>query len=1068
MDLPVSRTKIVLPRRRPEWLSRPRLIDLFYELLEYKLILVSAPAGYGKTTLMVNVGHELDLPACWLALDELDQDLSRFYSYLIASLAERFPDLGARAQAELQGQTSLDPDRLATVLAGEIYDRAREHFLLVLDDYHLVERSDPVRAFISRFIQLADENLHVALLSRTLPSLPDLTLMVGRSQVGGLSFRELAFETAEIEAWIGQTYQEQISPELAASLFEQTEGWITGLLLSAQSHWQGMSDRLRVAQASGVDLSSYLMDQVFDQQPDIRRCFLMQTSLMEEFNPVLCQRVLGEPPPGATWQALTEEVFHNNLFIQPLGDGWLRYHHLFRDFLQAEFARRHPAEYRRIYCTLAEVYAEEKAWEKSREIFQRLGDQSAVAALIERASPTLAQTGRYQTLAAWLDALPHSLLGSRPGLLSLRGMVAVTLGETAQGMELLERAVGLAEGREPQKELADSLIRRGLANLNTGRYLQALEDARHSLEALGQVDAGSQADALRLSGLTLRRLGHSRDAVEKLEQARRLYLQLGDDSQAAAAQLELGTLYRAAGEYDRAAEAYTAALNYWQQTGGLVRMAVVLNNLGVLNHARGNYLEAASSFENAVQTALRCGSMQTEMLALASLGDLYADLQADQAALDAYRQARQGAQRLSDHFLLFHLDLGEALIFARLYGPAGGAAQLLETARRSLDRSRSDVEQASYLIARGQILLDNNPAEARQALQEAGLIFAASDLPAETARTELYLSIAEHLAGNPDSVEPHLIRMMDKFLSPIYRQPLIAAASRFRAALVRIEADRRPDLRLEELLAAIDEFETRLPGLRRSLRRQQLSIPFAAPHLKIEGLGASRVFVDGREITSSDWQTQRAHDLFFLLLDSPDGRSREKIETVFWPDAEPGRLKFNFKKTKYRVRRLFPEDPLEFDGERYHFNRRFDYEYDVEELERCAGLAYQAGSDSERRQALQAVVDLYKGEYLPEVEGTWPQQRRSALLRLYVEAGLELARFAAGQADYERVVTLCLKLLTHDRCLEEGHRLAMQAYAGLGNSVNVQRQFELCTTFLDHDLGLSPSDETVQLYRRLI
>ena len=173
MAITITRTKIIVPRRRKDLLTRERLNILLDDLLDYKLLIITAPAGYGKTSLLVDWTQKNELPVCWFALEPLDSDLTRFISYLIASIARVFPKFGWQSQASLANydNTEFNVDKILTAIVNDAYENIKEHFVLILDDFHTVDGSDKINDFINRFVNEIDENCHLIIASRTLLSL---------------------------------------------------------------------------------------------------------------------------------------------------------------------------------------------------------------------------------------------------------------------------------------------------------------------------------------------------------------------------------------------------------------------------------------------------------------------------------------------------------------------------------------------------------------------------------------------------------------------------------------------------------------------------------------------------------------------------------------------------------------------------------------------------------------------------------------------------------------------------------------------------------------------------------
>ena len=388
-EYPVSRTKVIVPSLRPEFLHRARLLAQFDDLLDRKLILVSAPAGYGKTSLLVDFARNAAIPVCWLSLDGLDRDPTRFFAYLIAAIEERFPKFGSQSMAVLKGLVSLEKDteRLLATIVNEIDSLIDQHFALVVDDYQFIDSFADVRNLFSRFVYLAGENCHIILASRRLPNLPDITSLVAKQQVGGFDLEQLAFRADEIHSFFEKNYRLNLSEEAVEELMHQTEGWITGLVLSAYDPAQVVPDMTHAARIAGVDLAGYFDQQILTTQTLEMRKFLLETSLLEDFDLDLCEAVFGE----GDWKKLLKLVRQANLFALPVGPGgkWLRYHPLFREFLQQRLREEQPEQVDAILLRLAQAYKASHEWEKAHAIYQKWGDQNLLADLLEVAGRPL-------------------------------------------------------------------------------------------------------------------------------------------------------------------------------------------------------------------------------------------------------------------------------------------------------------------------------------------------------------------------------------------------------------------------------------------------------------------------------------------------------------------------------------------------------------------------------------------------------------------------------------------------------------------------------------------------------
>ena len=763
-EIPISRTKIIVPEARADLLSRTRLLDLIYQLLDKKLSLISAPAGYGKTSALVDFAHQSDFPVCWLSLDTLDRDPQRFIGYFIAALSQRFPNFGGQAKTLLGEITSFEPiqlENLVVTLVNDLYEHTREHFVVILDDYHLVDYVEEIQHFINRFIQLVDENCHLIISSRTLIPLPDLPLMVARQQVDGLSNLELAFQANEIQALFEKNYHTNLSKSAAQALEKESEGWITGLQLSNMAIQQGATNLPRITRTSGVGLFEYFAHQILDQQSKGMRDFLLRTSLLGEFDPTFCETILSRfaPEPQA-WSELINAVLQKNLFAISVGEGekWIRYHHLFQDFLQTVLTQEEPKLVDAIFYRLAETHTDQGEWEKAYHIYLELEDFESLGKLVEKAGTSLLQNGRLLTLRSWLDNLPERLRQSEPGLLSLEGLVICMLGNVTKGLSLLNQAETSFRASENTIGLARALVRRTTAHQYQGNYLASLADAEEALVFTDRQKNVSdiKMDALRAKGLSLYHLGQGDEAAEWLNQALVEYTQLDKKLSMLVVLTELGVIYQSIDNFDAAQISYEKAFSIGQETGNLTWMANLQNNLGVLYHLQAKYEKAIQVFEEGLSIAQRSGRIRVKVALLISLGDLYIDLEELVAAKQSYQQAKEIIQPDTDNFLNYYLLLAEARI-ARSEKEYEQARQLLIFAQTQIQKGDSRYEQGLFHLERGRLAVtEKDTHQARSNLQTAKDYFEQDGRTLEYTWSQLWLSSAAYQSGDINAARAEL------------------------------------------------------------------------------------------------------------------------------------------------------------------------------------------------------------------------------------------------------------------------------------------------------------------------
>ena len=458
-------TKLYVPPPRSNAVRRPRLVARMNEGLERSLILVSAAAGFGKTTLLSEWAESSGQPVAWLSLDERDAELPRFLAYLVAALQTIAPGMGSGVLGALQSPQPPPVDILLTALLNEA--AAISHpFVLVLDDYHLAD-AKPIDDALSFLLKHLPPQMRVVVATREDPALP-LARMRARGQLAEVRAADLRFNSAEAAAFLNQVMGLNILPEDIAALETRTEGWIAGLQLAALS-MQGHKDTagfIKAFTGSHHFVLDYLMEEVLDRQPPGIQAFLLRTSILDRMCGPLCDAVLHEENPQSTCpggQATLEYLERANLFVIPL-DGerrWYRYHHLFGDLLRQRLLQgTHAAG--NSAARVAEYHVRASAWfdENGLEVeaFQHAvaaGDVARAERLAEGRGMPLLFRGAVAPVINWLASLPAEVLDARPGLWVMYASALIFVSQLAGVEQKLQAAEAALQGRKLDEKTRD-------------------------------------------------------------------------------------------------------------------------------------------------------------------------------------------------------------------------------------------------------------------------------------------------------------------------------------------------------------------------------------------------------------------------------------------------------------------------------------------------------------------------------------------------------------------------------------------------------------------------------------
>ncbi len=595
MSTPILATKLYIPSPRPKVVIRPRRIQQLNEGLHRTpgVTLISAPAGFGKTTLVSEWVAGVERPAAWLSLDDGDNDPTRFLFYLVAALQTIAQNIGAGVLGVLQSPQPPPIESILTALLNEI-TTVQEDFVLILDDYHVID-SKAVDHVLTFLLEHQPPQMHLVIATREDPHLP-LARLRARDQLTELRAADLRFTPAEAADFLNRVMGLNLSAADIAALEDRTEGWIAGLQLAAIS-MRGHEDVTSFIQSftgSHYFVLDYLVEEVLGQQSESVQTFLLRTSILDRLCGSLCDAVLLDP--SASGQDTLEYLGRANLFLVPLDNErrWHRYHHLFADLLRQRLHQSiaSPAGTGDAESAVNELHIRASQWYEDNDLAIEAFQHAAAANDVERAERLMEGKGiplhfrgGVTPLLEWLESLPTTVLNARPSLWWRHASLLLINGQTAGVGEKLQAA---------EAALAAAL--------------QGTEPDDNTRNLIGQIAAATATLALtRYDVETM--LAQSRRALE--------YLHPNNLSTRASANWTLGYAYALQGDRAATRRAFTESISLSQASGAIFTAILATIGLGNVQEADNQLYQAAETYRRVLQWA---GDKPQQIISEAHLG----------------------------------------------------------------------------------------------------------------------------------------------------------------------------------------------------------------------------------------------------------------------------------------------------------------------------------------------------------------------------------------------------------------------------------------------------------------
>jgi LuxR family maltose regulon positive regulatory protein len=700
-------TKLNIPLLRAGLIPRLRLVLRLNTGLDGRLILISAPAGYGKTTLVtewLSSFTPVSLPAeeglgervAWVSLDESDNDPRRFLVYLLAALKRVHAGPGQAVAAMLRSPQPPPDEVILTALSNEMADVAGP-CLLVLDDYHVIH-APPIHKQLNFLLDHQPAQMHMLIITREDPPLP-LPRLRARGQMLEIRQEDLRFSLDECADFLNQVMGLNLSPSDVAALERRTEGWIAGLQLAALS-MRGRDDLpgfIKAFTGSSHYVLDYLIEEVFKRQSIEIQDFLLKTSILDRLCGSLCDAVAGRT--GS--RSLLEHLEHANLFIIPLDQSctWYRYHRLFAELLRQRLQVTESISEKELHILASEWFTAEGFFPEAIQHALAASDWERAAELIQEYTVSLLRHGELSTLLGWLKALPDAVVRKHPQLCRDYGWVLTLSGQLDAAAPYLECAEQALQGDDAK--LGQVIVAQAYLARARGEYLQAIALSQKALRLIDEADTLSYGLVTFTLGFAHFNAGHLAEAEQALLEACQAARASGNDFTRLTALALLGAIQNNQGKLHRAAESCRQAL---QEAQGSPMAAQVQEFLADILYEWNDLEGAAAQLAQALKASQYLGNRAIQLEIRRALARLKQAQGNPAAALEELGELHQLAQQSESSPGRAQVAACHAAI-AMAQGNLASASHWVQQMKEEIDPATLGLQysliQARLLLAQG-------------------------------------------------------------------------------------------------------------------------------------------------------------------------------------------------------------------------------------------------------------------------------------------------------------------------------------------------------------------------------
>ncbi len=1063
----MAEINIRIPKRNLKVLRRARLLDLLHNNVHRKLTFICAPAGYGKTTLLVDFAEDVDAEIFWYRILENDTSLAAFYESLVQAFQVKTPSFGGNQEGLFQTGDHT-PRSLAISLAAIIEESIDLYSIMVIDDYHIISDDPEINDFMDTFLEFLPDQLRILIGSRSVYGIPTAALYI-QEQLSVISASELAFFPNELIDLCRQYYQIDLHPDQAKRIIEESEGWIIAILLALRTE----NSTIEIPKILGAreHIYQYLANEVVSSLSDELKDFMLATSIADQFTSKFANYLL----EVENSESMITELEELNLFLSDSdnkADASYRYHQLFSEFLQSFLGKKSPEKVKIYNHRAADWYKENKSPENAISHYFKAGLQEFAAEVINDSSRYYYLNGQIKLLENWYEQLlqPNDLRHLAPVLLLDLGKTKITKRQPALCEELLNLAEPIIKNLKDYNNLINLYYAKGILYRSYGDYKKILSiaDEVQGLITEHKLTKHFWFQAERLKGIASFYLGEVDNAFVFLENAAngfRLEISNSENSDqihdlimtlsdVGYFGLESGRIFEAQSSYREALElSKKIRKNYTNTT-------MVKNNYAYLHFLLGNFKEAWRLYSQAIDIAETFQINNYLVHIYNGQADILRDIFEFEEAEKIYLEALKLAESIS-------YPLGQAQTFSGLmqlnflsenYNDA--LFYIREIARVNQEALDLPIHQENF----GKVYLAMGQFDLAKSCFEKVITSFGENPPADQILVETffhYSNLSLIIGENENSLNQ---------LKKAFQFSAVLGYDEFLVPIAKKTTDFLEVLNKEWDSPQLKSLIKRT--VKESLSKDQLYKPpekttKVVSSLQVLAFGKGSVRLDGKLIENQLWHSAGARAMFHYLIDRKKV-TKEEIALEFWPDFSPGKINSNFHAVLWRVRNaLGGKHMIEYKDDHYQLNPQIKLFSDLQQFQQLVDQTRNSQNKTKDRIILRQALELYQGDYLTDIDMPWADRRRAKIRNQLLGILEKLATIEFDKKNYSESLLLYDQLIEYDPFQDHYHLNIMKCLVANLKVNDAKKHYLDYSNHIQLELGLSPSLELDTYYKKI-